>query len=55
MDMVKDRDSMSRSEMALSITVFVKSQIVNTLAFMNYRVSVSTTEILLLWREGSRR
>ena len=49
--MVKDRDSVNRSEMAISITFFVKGQI----AFMNYRVSVATTQILLLWSEGSHR
>lgn len=50
-DVVKDRDSVNRSEMAISITFFVKGQI----AFMNYRVSVATTQILLLWSEVSHR
>lgn len=54
-DMVKDRASINRSEMAVSVTFFVKGQRVNTSAFMNYRISVVTTQILLLSHEGSHR
>ena len=43
--MVKDRDSVNRSEMAISITFFVKGQMIHIVSSVRCVVSVTTIEL----------